>query len=70
MASNSIPNRLALRQQVRRQLGDTTARWWSDAELNEYLEDWIRSLNSEFEYQHEETTVVLATNTFAVSSFG
>lgn len=49
MALSVKPTRAELRTQVRYTLMDPNARWWSDTELNGYLDEWQHTLQSELE---------------------
>lgn len=54
----SLPTRAELRAIVRRQLADPNGRWWSDAELNDYLHDWAIELQQYLEFVKGTSTVV------------
>jgi hypothetical protein len=60
--------RFQLRTIVRRELLDPNARWWTDTELNSYLDDWQNFLQDQLELVWESSEVVTATSTLDISS--
>lgn len=52
---------------IRRELMDTNTRWFSDAELRYYLDDWLTNLQQEFEFVWAVNTLTVGTIT-AVNS--
>lgn len=58
-----------LRLLVRRDLADPTARWWPDAELNQYINDWQHTLQSQFEFVWGSATIT-STNTSSLTATG
>jgi hypothetical protein len=59
--------RLQLRTAVRRELMDASGRWWSDSELNQYLNDWQTTLQNECELVWGTSTHTLSTSTFTAT---
>lgn len=53
---------------VRRELTDPAARWWSDAELNGYVEEWQRTLQNEFEFAWGTATQTTSLSTLTLST--
>lgn len=66
--------RAALRIRVRRELRDahehivTPKYWWTDTELNEYLNDWMQNLNTHFNILNTATTISVGTNTNTITT--
>ena len=53
-----------LRNLVRRDILDPTARWWTDTELNTYLTDWQQTIQTQYEFVWgSATTTTTNTNT-------
>ena len=68
MPLSDRPTRLALRTQIRRELMDPNARWWSDSEIDASLEDWQNHLQSHFEFAWGTATKVTSTATHTLTS--
>jgi hypothetical protein len=60
--------RLQLRTLVRKELLDPNGRWWSDAELNTYLDDWQDTIQDRVELVWGTATLTLSTSTIALST--
>jgi len=58
------------KQVIRRELMDSFSppRWWSDNELNIYLDNWQQDLQQEFELTWATSTITTALNTISVSA--
>lgn len=56
-----------LRAAARRELMDTSTRWWTDAELNTYIDHWQNDLQNEFEFVRGvySTSGAISTHTFS-----
>lgn len=52
-----------LRTAVRRELLDPTGKWWTDVELNQYLNDWQEILQSQFEFVWSTATLTFTDTT-------
>lgn len=52
-----------LRTACRVELSDPNSRFWGDAELNTYINDWQADLQSKYEFVYTTNTQILATNT-------
>lgn len=48
---------------IRRELMDTNTRWFSDAELNLYLDNWVQEIQEEFEFTWAVSTLTIGTVT-------
>lgn len=68
MALSDKWTRATIRTAVRNELLDPAARWWSDAKVNDYIEDWQRDINNEFEFVWAVTTLVTAASTIDVET--
>jgi hypothetical protein len=70
-------NLVTLRNMVRRELLDTgiyvtttsttTGRWWTDTELNNYIQDWQDELQERFEFVWGTATVTLGSGTSTIA---
>src|ERR1700722_13309377 len=54
-------SRANFRDVIRREVMDTSSRWFQDSEINQYLDDWLNDINQEFE-------LVWAINTLTIGS--
>lgn len=61
--------RAELRALVRRELMDTGTRWWSDAELDMYADDWLNEMQQEFEFVWGTWTETTALSTVNLGTF-
>ena len=61
--------RAQLRTSLRNELADPVGRWWSDGELNGYIEDWQNEVQQETELVWGTQTKVTAISTFTLSHF-
>src|SRR6478609_9595200 len=61
------PTRVALLGACRRTLLDPSSRWWTDTELNDYLNDWQIELQNEFEMVWGTATVTTSTATLTLT---
>jgi hypothetical protein len=68
MSAFSRWSRKDARDLVRRELMDTSAKWWSDTFLNNAIEDWQNDLQQEFELVWGSATITTAINTLTLSS--
>ncbi len=74
MALSDQRTRATLRLQVRRELMDANEhlvsprRWWTDSELNEYLDAWVQDLARHFNMLSTSTTVAIGSNTATVTT--
>jgi hypothetical protein len=62
-------SRETIRTAVRRELLDPQERWWSDDELNQYIEDWQITLQDECEFVWGSSTLVTSSATHSLSDF-
>lgn len=56
------------RDLVRRELMDTTGRWWTDEWINSQLENWMTELQEQFEFVWTTSTYTTALSTITLSS--
>lgn len=71
MAINSKLTRAQLRDVVRRELADTNSRWWTDAELNIFIEDWQNRVQSQAELVWGSATLTeTGSSTFTLTNLG
>jgi hypothetical protein len=56
------------KQLVQRELMDTTNKWFSDAELNMYVNDWQNELQQEFELVWGSATITTILNTLTLGT--
>lgn len=56
------------RDVVRRELMDTNTRWWTNQELDFYIDSWQNQLQQEHEFVWGTSTVVTSTSTITLSS--
>lgn len=68
MPLNTKWTRSQLRSAVRRELMDSSGRWWTDTELNTYLDDWQRQLQEECEFTWTTNTATVGTATYTLPS--
>ena len=61
MASYTKLTLSGLRDLARYKLADTTARWWSDAQLALYIDDWQKTINRELNCLHGTATFTTTT---------
>jgi hypothetical protein len=61
---------LQLRTAVRRELLDAQGRWWSDAELNSYLDAWQDTVQNELELVWGTATISSSLATHTLSTIG
>lgn len=61
MALSDRPTLLQLRLACRRELLDSNSRWWTDTELNSYIEDWQNTLQQELEFVWGTATTTIVT---------
>ena len=66
MPSFQRPTRAQMLASVRRQLADPNGRWWSDAQLIGYLEDWQTDLNNTYEFSVGTSTVTATSSSVPV----
>ena len=59
-----------IRSAVRRELLDPTGKWWSNDELNQYINDWQQNLQNQFEFVWATSTLTFTdtTTTFDIST--
>lgn len=60
--------RAQLRSAARERLTDTSSRWWSDTLINDWLDDWQRELNQEFEFVWAKSTSTTSVGTFTLGT--
>jgi len=60
MPSYTKPTVATMLTSIRRQLADATGRWWSDAQLIDYLEDWQTDLNNKYEFSVGTATTTMS----------
>lgn len=63
------PTLATLRASVRRELLDPTGKWWSNAELDGYINDWQQSLQSQFEFVWGVSTITTTDTSISLSTF-
>ena len=68
MALSTPLTRLQLRTIVRRELMDSNSRWWTDTELNTYLDDWHNQIQTDLELVWATTTTVTSTATHTLTA--
>lgn len=56
------------KQVIRRELMDAQGRWWSDAELEMYINDWQNDLQQELELVWGSATITTAINTLTLGT--
>lgn len=70
MASYTKLTRQQLREMCERELMDTSNLWWTDAELNNYLDDWQKRVQREHLLTWGTSTLTsIGASTFALSDF-
>lgn len=70
MASYTKLTRQELREMCERDLMDTSNFWWTDAELNNYLDDWQKRVQREHLLTWGTSTLTsVGTSTFAITDF-
>jgi hypothetical protein len=62
-------SRETIRTAVRRELLDPNERWWSDTELNQYIDDWQSYLQDECEFVWASNTLVTSSATHTLTNF-
>jgi hypothetical protein len=67
MALSDRPSRAELRRVVREELLDPDARFWSDSELDVYLQEWLDTVQDHLELCWATSTTVTSTTTFTLS---
>lgn len=59
-----------IRNSQRRELLDLSARWWSNSELDQYTNDWLAILQSQFEFVWTTTTYTMSSTTASGGGWG
>lgn len=54
---------------ARRELLDPNATWWSDTEIQGYLNEWQQQLQSQFDFVWATNTVITTVSTFTLGTF-
>lgn len=63
MIQYTLWSRADFKNVIRREVMDTNTRWFSDAELNLYLDNWLQEFQQEFEFVWAVSTVAVGTVT-------
>lgn len=53
---------------IRREMMDTSTRWWADGELNYYLDQWLQEIQQEFEFTWGISTLTVGTVTASLTN--
>lgn len=69
MALYTKPTLNTLRASVRRELLDPTGKWWSNLEVDQYINDWQQSLQSQFEFVWTTATITTTATSIPLSTF-
>ena len=59
---------LQLRTSARRVLADPAGRFWSDAELNNYIDEWQSNLQDQFEFAWNTATITTSLSTHTITN--
>lgn len=68
MPLNSQWNRAQLRTSARNELQDSGAKWWTNAEVNKYLEDWQTEIQDLGEFVWGSATATTSTATHTITN--
>lgn len=67
MALSTPPTLADLRASCRRELLDPVGRWWSNPELDQYINDWAHLLQSQYEFVWSTATVFTSSTSIPIT---
>lgn len=69
MALSDLWTLAQLDSAVRLELGDPNAKWWTETEIQKYLNDWQELLQTQFEFAWNTATITNSAVTVTLASF-